>query len=1292
MSYKYIINIKGISAAGKSSRLHVLIAYLGSKGLTLEDFIRPDYKGKDQSYGTLIKELNLVVLGKNYEKDGVLRFQGFDAVTGRQSKSHEWSQFIIDQVKEGYSFIVEGAGITNSNRYRPEFLFKEIPDLSLVANYYYNFEPEEKQAYLDRVKYRSGKVPKKDSMWDNGPGIYRDYEKSLEEAASKVPEGKRCVASYDSWKEPIWHFGFKFFTDIFAAPDKLPEFQKFCEEYDYVNTNKYSGPPLEEPDTAIDPNCNCNLDDGDCTCPPKTGKQLDLIKDSEKLHPGNQPKNTEEATKRSKGEDYMTTSGQMYRFEEEKKKAEFRERQAKTLEKKHKEAFNQPENFGMSVDMTMDEESFSVKTEINGEGAIIVHPPEEKDMCDNCGTQPYNKNGDCTYCGHKKSKSVSLEFSGDSKRNNPKDEFSIFPKQTMDRSEMKWEDHLFDLTPVEKVGKMWFKREDRFAPLGYGGLNGSKLRQCIWMIGNFPKSENSMVISGASVKSPQLPMGTAVARHFGMESVHIVGATNPRSSIKRDMVEMATWLGAKFQYEPVGYNPYLQKATRELYESRGKVDYYLNYGITPPDDATDEYIHGFHAVGAFQTQNIPPNIEKIVVPTGSTNSAISILYGLSKFRDKFTNLKDVYLIGIGPDKMKMVEHRLNIIKKLSGVNTKNFNLQWDAKHLTSSPENNALNLHYINIQVEGYTDYQSEKKFCYEGIEFHPTYEGKVMSYLSEKMPEVLTENTMLWIVGSKPRMSDMTHMNKVLGEVPTEAIVYQDNTSTLKKEKPNKKEEPKKEVITEVKEETYSIETNAALDKFFSEVKGEYEKGTNVSISFSKSNEDNLVIYKVAIEKSNDEEPSPDKLIASDKEDSNIKSITIDVDNTCDAEPVGTEESDKPEKIPFDEPAPHIPVGRVEGELRDLDGITDFKDPKVRRELFLDFYEFHLKYKAHPGAVYYAFPYMFEKLGLTLEQKLWFVFINGCTQNVVTTWMIFKNFPNIEEITFDSFEEWHRANWRKLHYDIDRRYQKGHMVEMWQNYMENLDGKTQVEFFSALAGTGNPEENFWNVWNKVITDFKWYGRLSTYSYLEYLKIVGLDINCPSLFLYEKEGSKSPRNGLCKVLGRDDLDWHKSNPTFGGYGEDVLKWLEEESHVLLNEAKERFKDKPFAPDVNFFTLESTLCCFKSWFRKNRRYPNVYNDMFYDRIVKMEEEDWGENDLSMFWDMRAKNLPEHLRMEDNPDDLGIHPFKQNWFRETGEVIMMDKDFPIYKNTYEEARSKKPKLVRRNVRKQPQTLTE
>ena len=73
--------------------------------------------------------------------------------------------------------------------------------------------------------------------------------------------------------------------------------------------------------------------------------------------------------------------------------------------------------------------------------------------------------------------------------------------------------------------------------------------------------------------------------------------------------------------------------------------------------------------------------------------------------------------------------------------------------------------------------------------------------------------------------------------------------------------------------------------------------------------------------------------------------------------------------------------------------------------------------------------------------------------------------------------------------------------------------------------------ENFNRLWDVVRKDFYSFGRLSAFSYLEYLRIMGLNLDCPTLFLRDMQGSKSHRNGLAKVLGRDDLDWHDTNST-----------------------------------------------------------------------------------------------------------------------------------------------------------------
>lgn len=366
--------------------------------------------------------------------------------------------------------------------------------------------------------------------------------------------------------------------------------------------------------------------------------------------------------------------------------------------------------------------------------------------------------------------------------------------------------------------------------------------------------------------------------------------------------------------------------------------------------------------------------------------------------------------------------------------------------------------------------------------------------------------------------------------------------------------------------------------------------------------------------------------------------------------------------------------------EVKDLKEGSDFRRPEYRREVFLRFYGFHLKYKSHPGGVYYVMEYLSKKYNWDFETRLWFAFINGCTQNPLTSWVLFQHFPSFD-YDINKMEEWHKKYWKNLDYDIDRRYQKGHFVEMGQNYralIKEAGCKTQEEYFNKICYTDDPYLNFEKVWDVIYNDFFMYGRLSTFSYTEYLKIMGLNIDCNSLFMYDKSGSKSHRNGLSIVLGRDDYDVHHGNEFLhkeikNGHNKDIMQFLEKEGELLLNDAKEKYKDKEFYKDVNYFTLESTLCCYKSWTRKNRRYANVYNDMFYDRIVKAESRNWKDIDgtdinFNDFWEARKEYLPKELRIEDNPLDPGLVPIKMNWYRKTGEVIMMENYDKVFKNSF------------------------
>lgn len=352
---------------------------------------------------------------------------------------------------------------------------------------------------------------------------------------------------------------------------------------------------------------------------------------------------------------------------------------------------------------------------------------------------------------------------------------------------------------------------------------------------------------------------------------------------------------------------------------------------------------------------------------------------------------------------------------------------------------------------------------------------------------------------------------------------------------------------------------------------------------------------------------------------------------------------------------------------VQDLKPGMDFRLPEHRREVFLRHYLWGCGFRVWPGGVYYVFPALCAKYGWTPEQALWFAFLNGNTQHPITSLILHQICPDPASAKgVRAMLATYRARYDRLAFDTDRRHWKKSLPEAVESYLRALQpfGGNQLTMWRAAA-----EKGFQGVWERA-TSLYGFGRLSAFSYAEYLKIMGVPFDCDDLFLADRSGSRSHRNGLCIVTGRDEFDWHSSNPDFDGrYPPELIEKLEAEAWNLLAEARERAVGEDWYGDVNLFTLESALCTYKSWHRPNRRYPNVYNDMLYDRIRKYEERYPGAP-TDVFWEIRRLWLPRHLRLEDNPGDPGLSPVKQNWYRTTGQVIMMGHDDPVFWSDFDE----------------------
>jgi hypothetical protein len=281
-----------------------------------------------------------------------------------------------------------------------------------------------------------------------------------------------------------------------------------------------------------------------------------------------------------------------------------------------------------------------------------------------------------------------------------------------------------ELTPVELRAGRWYKREDHYTATG--GVNGAKLRACRHLIAAGRAGGATRVVSAASVLSPQNAMAAVVASELGMACTVILGASNPVSAPRHPAVAIAVAAGAHIEHVPVGYNPYLQRAAA-THAAAHADSYWLRYGITTPAEATTAELRAFHAVGADQVANLPPQIQTLVVPFGSGNTAAGVLYGLATAGCPAA-LQRVVLVGIGPNRQVWLAGRLAAL----GVTV-------------------PVALVHLDLHGEGFARYGDKMPAVADGITMHPTYEGKVVRYLNEQQPPwwaARDATTCLWIVG----------------------------------------------------------------------------------------------------------------------------------------------------------------------------------------------------------------------------------------------------------------------------------------------------------------------------------------------------------------------------------------------------------------------------------------------------------------------------------------------------------------------------------------------------------------
>jgi hypothetical protein len=293
-----------------------------------------------------------------------------------------------------------------------------------------------------------------------------------------------------------------------------------------------------------------------------------------------------------------------------------------------------------------------------------------------------------------------------------------------------------------------------------------------------------------------------------------------------------------------------------------------------------------------------------------------------------------------------------------------------------------------------------------------------------------------------------------------------------------------------------------------------------------------------------------------------------------------------------------------------------DYRLEQNRREAFIRWYAWSLKYDDCDPAVW-ATNYLNKRYEHNDEQKLWLCWLYGNTYQLPTAWVLMNEFPDFELATVDRTTQWNTTNYKRLRYQTDTKWNKGHLPTMFASYQQFIGGRTQREKLESHYGD-NEEANFDNLWQSVKSGLHKFGRYSTWFYLQHLKhTADIHINPTSLMLDDYDGSRSHRNGLLYAIGQEDSVDRKL--TASEYGN-----LESQAKEILAETKARFPE--LASSIDYFTMETCLCSFKKIFRENHgRYLGYYLDRQAEEIIKAESDGWYGIDWNVLWQAREETI-------------------------------------------------------------------
>lgn len=273
------------------------------------------------------------------------------------------------------------------------------------------------------------------------------------------------------------------------------------------------------------------------------------------------------------------------------------------------------------------------------------------------------------------------------------------------------------VTPVERHGDYWYKRDDLFVPFADMPISGGKVRQALLLLSRARQrivdDYGGVVLTASGVHSPQGLIVARAARALELACVVFVSGNGKHSAadvamrhaVMRRVLEVGATLdvSAKLGYE--GPLAAAMQRWRRAHDGRGFV---VRFGINLEDDPA-----AVLASTAAQVLNVPRDVRCIVVPVGAGITAAGIILGVR------SHLSDVRVVCV---QIAGLDRRATIGRIVGSA-------PYDWHELVGIPYSTALLRH-----VDGFT--------------LDPIYEAKAHDWMLQHDDVCPRGESLFWLVG----------------------------------------------------------------------------------------------------------------------------------------------------------------------------------------------------------------------------------------------------------------------------------------------------------------------------------------------------------------------------------------------------------------------------------------------------------------------------------------------------------------------------------------------------------------